>query len=396
MPQDRTAPRPQSWSLDQIKDMLTARAAEVAQHYAPPVPGSYVDRGTYFTLNPGRIDKSVGSFFVYTQGMKAGQWRDMATGQYGDLLDLIQLALGCNTADALREARGYLGLQNDDPAAKRLRLEALERAKAQRAEAERRARASAELRRRRAHAIFLSGQERLRETPVEFYLRDRRGIDLAALGRQPRALRYVPDLAYRHIDPDTGEVIERRYPAMVALVSNRLGQPVAVHRTWLAQAEGGGWGKAPVPEPKKVLGEYAGAAINIWSGIGPRGGKGAPLSQCPPGTHVYVTEGIEDALSVVTILPDARVLAGISLSNLGQIALPANVASLTLVADQDENADARAALQRAVAAHAAAGRAVRLWQNSHGGKDLNDALIAALAARRAKESDTELNTGEEQ
>jgi hypothetical protein len=374
----------QSYSLEQIKDMLTARAADVAQHYAPPAPGAYVDRGVYFTLNPGRIDKSVGSFFVYIAGPKVGQWRDMATGQFGDLLDLIQLALGCNTTDALREARGYLGLANDDPAAARLRQEAIERARAQRAEAERRARLNAERRRRRAVALFLSGQERLRGTPVEYYLRDRRGIDLAAIGRQPRALRFIPDLSYRDLDPATGEVFECRLPAMVALVSDRAGRPVAVHRTWLAQAEGGGWGKAPVAKPKKVLGDYAGAAINIWSGMGPRGGKGAPLSQCPPGTHVYLTEGIEDALSVVTILPDARVLAGISLSNLGQVALPGNVASLTIVADQDENPEARAALHRAVAAHAQAGREVRLWQNGHGGKDLNDALIAALAARRAQ------------
>jgi hypothetical protein len=379
------APAPSSrqrYALDEIKAMLIARAFDVAQHYAPPVPGAHIDKGGWWTLNPGRADRSVGSFVVWIEGPKVGSFRDFASGDFGDLLDLIQLSLGCSVTDALREARGYLGLQNDDPAAQRIRAEAIERGRRMRAEAEAKARADAERRARQARAIWLAGREALRGTPVEFYLRDQRGIDLAALGRQPRALRYVPELFYTHVDGESGEIIEGRWPAMVAMVTNGRGESVAVHRTWLAQAAGGGWGKAPVPEAKKVLGNYAGAAIHIWSGIGPRGGKAGPLSQCGAGAHVYLTEGIEDALSVVALLPEARVLAGISLSNIGQVVLPLNVATLTIVADQDEGPEQQAALARAVERHAAQGRAVRLWQNRHGGKDLNDALRAAISKQK--------------
>jgi hypothetical protein len=377
MPADR-----QTYSLDEIKDMLLGQVENVVYHYAPAVQESYQDKGKYFTLNPGRPDRSVGSFVVTLTGSKAGKWNDFATGQHGDILDLIALNLGCNLSDAVREARAYLGLQSASPEDLRRREDAARRAKAQRQEAMRREAEDRERYRRAAHALWLSGRESLRGTPVEFYLRDRRGIDLARIGRQPRALRYLEACRYKHMDRKTGEIIEGEFPAMVAIVNDAKGNAVACHRTWLAIGPDGRWDKAPVPKPKKVLAEYAGAWINIWTGIGPQGGKGVPLTQAPEGTVLHITEGIEDALSAVILMPEARVIAGISLSNLGELKLPPAVAEIVLIADQDEGAEARAALQRAIAAHRAAGRRVRLWQNQSGGKDLNDALRTALAAER--------------
>jgi hypothetical protein len=108
------------------------------------------------------------------------------------------------------------------------------------------------------------------------------------------------------------------------------------------------------------------------------------VQHAEPGQHVYVTEGIEDGLSVVQLLPEARVLCAISLSNMGAIDLPPAVVRVTLVADRDENDQARAALDRAVSAHQRAGRDVRLWQNAYGGKDLNDALREAREPKRTR------------
>ena len=71
-------------------------------------------------------------------------------------------------------------------------------------------------------------------------------------------------------------------------------------------------------------------------------------------------------------------LVAISLGNLGQMRLPATVSEVTLIADMDDNATATAQLAHAIEAHRAAGRRVRIWQNHHGGKDLIDALRAAL------------------
>ena len=96
-----------------------------------------------------------------------------------------------------------------------------------------------------------------------------------------------------------------------------------------------------------------------------------------PGAHVFIAEGIEDALSAVVLKPEVRVLAAISLSNLGHVVLPEAVEHVTLIADLDDNDTARAELDRAIASHQSAGRTVRVFQNRWGGKDLNDALRAA-------------------
>lgn len=371
---DRSRPRA---SVAEIRALLEERALDVAQHFAPPARGSYLLGDQWWTLNPGRPDKTVGSFVVNVSGARMGTWVDYATGAHGDLIDLIGLRMGLDNRGALEEARRWLGLDADTPAAREARRVAMVRAQERREAADRAVSEQRARRARAAQALWLSAEPHLRGTPVEAYLRDARGIDLARLGRQPRALRFDPRHAYKHMDPQTGEVFEGVWPAMLALVVGGDGAPVALHRTWLAQGPQG-WGKAPVPVQKKVLGNFAGAAVNLWSGIGPRGGKGVPLRACPPGTRVYITEGIEDALSVVVLMPDARVLAAVSLSNLGAVSLPVNVAEVVLVADRDEGAQARELLARAVSAHASAGRRVRLWQPPEGCKDINDALRAQL------------------
>lgn len=378
----------QAYSIDDIKAMLVDRLDQVVAQYAPAAKGAYTDRGKYFTLNPGRADRSVGSFVIRMTGPRRGYWNDYAMSgseSHGDVIDLIRISLGCDMKTAVREARLFLGLQSDSPEDRARRQKSLERSRARQKQAEREERESIDRRRKAARALWLSGQEKLRGTPVEFYLRTR-GIDLNRLGRQPGVLRYLPECKYYHEDEKTGEVFEGIYPAMVAAVTNHKGEMIATHRTWLAIGQDGNWGKAPVPKPKKVLAPYWEGCINIWKGTGPRGGKPTSLPKCPAGTHVYIAEGIEDALSIVLLKPDARVLAAISLSNLGAIKLPPNVSTVTLVADQDDSDTARDALSRAIEAHAQAGRTVRVWKNRFGGKDLNDALRAARSLDQGRQS----------
>jgi len=379
-----------TYSIDEIKSMLLGQLDSVVARYAPPASGSHTTMGVYYTLNPGRADRSVGSFCIRMSGPKAGRWNDYAVGSvqgegFGDVLDLIALSLNCDLTEAIKEARSFLGLQTDSPDDVARRKRAAELAAARQKQAAAKDKETREKRARAGHAIWLGGQERIKGTPVEFYLRDARGIDLAQLGRQPGVLRYVPSLNYYHEDPQTGEVFEGAYPAMVAIITNVRGMVAGVHRTWLAPRPDGRWGKAPVPASKKVLGDYSGAAIHIWKGIGPRGGKPQGLSHAPAGTHVFIAEGIEDALSCVMLKPDARVLAAISLGNLGQVQLPDTVSDVTLVADLDENETAQKALQRAIAQHQKRGRVVRVFQNTWGGKDLNDALRAAQQTQATQE-----------
>ncbi|MGB1390803.1 MAG: DUF7146 domain-containing protein, partial [Paracoccaceae bacterium] len=288
-----------TYSIDEIKSMLVDRLDQVVAQFAPPAKGSYTAFGKYYTLNPGRADRSVGSFCITMTGPDAGRWNDYAVGNvpgqgYGDVLDLIALNLGCTLSGAVREARGFLGLQSDSPADVARRKAAAQKAEQRRKEALARDKDKKAARARAARAIWLGGVDRIKGTPVEFYLRDQRAIDLAMLGRQPGVLRFVPKCKYYHQDPETGEVIDTHFPAMVAMITNGRGENNAVHRTYLAPDDQGRWGKAPVPAAKKVLGDYAGASIHLWKGIGPRGGKPGSLRHVAQGAHVLIAEGIED------------------------------------------------------------------------------------------------------
>lgn len=379
--------RRETFSIGEIKLMLIDRLDGVLARYAPAAKGSHTTFGKYFTLNPGRADRNVGSFYVHIGGANAGQWCDHAVSNspgegYGDIIDLIALSLGCSNKEAIAEARMFLGLRHERPEDAARRQRAIEASKKRQAQAKQDD-ANRKLRKaRQAQAIFLSGLEALRDTPVHFYLRDQRGIDFDRLGRQPGAIRFVQECHYYHECDETGEVFEGKWPAMVALVQDVHGKPVAVHRTYLARNDQGVWDKAPLPQAKKVLGLYGGSAIHVWKGRGPRGGKPGPLKDCAPDTHVMISEGIEDALSAVMLVPEARVLSAISLSNFGAVKLPANVSMVTIVADLDEGLAQKEALTRAIYAHQKAGRTVKLFQNKWGGKDLNDALRDAQLTSR--------------
>jgi hypothetical protein len=371
----------QTYSIDEIKDMLHARIDQVVDHYAPRASGSYIDKGLYFTLNPGRADRSVGSFCVHLSGPKIGRWNDYATGDRGDVIDLIRMSLGLsdNTA-AFREARAFLGLETETPEIRIARAKAIERAKVQRKAAEEAAAAEAIKRQKHAEALYLSGREDLFGTPVQYYLAGR-GIDLSDLPHPPGALRYHAALGYyrEDTDPETGEVTTTRskLPGMVAAMVNGRGQIVACHRTYLHLGDRG-WTKANLPDDKKVLGSIQGASIRLSSGIGPKGGKGVPLAQCAPGTRVIIGEGIETCLSAMLLWPSERVLAAYSLTNMGRVELPRNVSEVVLLCDNDEHQQAKDAFEAAVQAHAKAGRLVRVWRSEIPGEDLNDALKRAI------------------
>lgn len=362
-------------SVSDICAMLNERPELVTDRYCSSRGAHRDHQGRLWCLSPIRPDRRVGSFHVALAGPWRGRWRDEATGDHGDMLDLIREAEGCDLITAIRIARSLLGIEDADPAlAARMERLAEER-RARRAVEEKRLSEKREAARRSAQRLWLSGQERIAGTPVDFYLASR-GIRLAALGRQPRALRYHPAVYCNSHDPETGEVVEGRFPAMLAAISGVDGSFMGCHRTYLAQGPAGRWGKAPIAHAKKVMGLKQGGCIRIWSGTGPRGGKGTPLNSAPAGSRVYLTEGIEDALSVVMLKPDARVVAAVDLGNMGAVALPPTVTEVVLCADNDGPEQA-AALERAVEAHARAGRTVRLWRNAWGGKDVNDALMMA-------------------
>jgi putative DNA primase/helicase len=64
----------------------------------------------WLALCPWRLDRRIGSFMVTLSGQYAGRWKDWATGESGDLLDLIAKVRGITLVEASRWARVRLGI----------------------------------------------------------------------------------------------------------------------------------------------------------------------------------------------------------------------------------------------------------------------------------------------
>ncbi len=296
---------------------------------------------------PGR------SLAVHLFGPKGGVWSDFAAGEGGDALDLVAAVLyRGNKRDALVWSRRWLGLGDATAPAPQ---------QAARAPAQDEADAEAEARRGAARRLFLAAHASLAGTPAAHYLAAR-GCDLAELGRQPGALRFHPTLWNR----ESG----RKWPAMVAAVTNGTGEHCATHRTWLAPDATGTWRKAPLRAPKMSLGSVAGGCIRLW-----RGASRKPLAQAPAGEAVAIAEGIETALSVAIACPELRVLSAVSLAHMARVVLPPAIRTVIVCADNDTKPEARHALSRAVAHFQATGCVVRLAVPPVG-KDFNDTLQA--------------------
>ncbi|MFN6055933.1 MAG: hypothetical protein ACK47C_07855, partial [Paracoccaceae bacterium] len=127
--------KPQTLSTDELKSRLLDRIEEVVHRFCAPGAGSFRKHEKYFMLNPGRADRTVGSFYVTMSGPYTGQWRDFAMSGAegrGDVIDLIGLALSIRSpAEKFKVAREFLGLDTEDPAERRKREERAARRKAE-------------------------------------------------------------------------------------------------------------------------------------------------------------------------------------------------------------------------------------------------------------------------
>lgn len=307
-------------------------------------------RGHYWCV--GSVDNQPGkSMWVHLSGRSRGRWQDAGTGELGDALDLVAACrFRGDKRAAYAWALDYLGGASVMASAPKPAAEPAARADGD----------EVERRRRYALRLWLEAQPSLAGTPAGAYLAGR-GIDLASLGRQPRALRYHPGV--RHAGSG------RTMPALVAAISDGEGAHIATHRIWLEPA-GSGWGKARVENPKMAIGIFAGGSIRLW-----RGASGKTLKDAPADQPVVIGEGIETCLSIAVAVPELRVLCAVSLGNMGAVALPAQIAQVILAADNDDHPAARRAFQKVVERHMQAGRTVRVAR-PEAGKDFNDTLRA--------------------
>jgi len=303
----------------------------------------------------GGLDGEPGqSLRICLAGSRKGLWYEHAEQRGGDAIELIAGArfAGDRIAAWHWAADHWLGLAQP-PRADPSRRQALP-VRDDPDEARARARKSAG-----AFGLWLAAKPAIRGTPVERYLTETRGIPLSALGRQPGALRYHPELMAEG----------RWWPAMVAVICGTLShQPAAigVHRTFLQVRADGSVGKAPIPSPKKVLGQVRGGFIPLW-----RGRSGKPLAAAPEDDVVALTEGIEDGLTIAVAQPEWRVVAAVSVGNMGAIELPPSLRQVVICADNDApSSPAARALAAAAERFQGQGREVRIARPSRG-KDYN-------------------------
>lgn len=239
----------------------------------------------------------------------AGRWRDAATGESGDLLDIIRLALGLKDfADVASEARAFLSLPQPEPGQLPQRFPRVCTGPIA---------GSTEA----AKRLFALSRP-IDGTLAARYLR-RRGITIQ---QGLTSLRFHPRCYYRS---DAHEPTQT-WPAMIAAVTDLSGAITGLHRTWLSPD---GAGKAPVDTPRKAMGELLGHAVRF--GLA--------------GEVMAVGEGIESVLSVREALPAMAMTAALSAAHLAAIRFPDTLRRLYILRDNDPAGDSAsdALIQRA-------------------------------------------------
>ena len=314
-----------------IAAALGARAEAVCRRYLPHGR----KQGRYWVA--GDLDGARGrSLYVRLAGPGTpGKFTDCATGQHGDLLDLIRHRSCAPTLRAaFDEARAFLALPAAPAAGEGDSYDA--------AEAARRLW-------RRCRAID--------GTHAERYLHAR-GLARCRFA----ALRYHSELRYRE-----GSTV-RRLPALVAAVTGDDGAVTGVQRTWLDARSPA---RAGVATPRKALGRVYGRAVRF--GTVPADGLAS----------LVVGEGIETVLSLVTAVPDITAAAALSAGSLGAFAPPPGTARLVIARDNDFEGERAADRLARRCARAGVAACVAVPE----GGDFNDDLVelgpAALAARLA-------------
>ena len=99
------------YDISEIAGLLAGRAEAVCQWLLPQ--GKRDGR----EWRAGSIGGDAGQSLGVNLSGKAGVWRDFAdSAKGGDLIDLIQAVHGCNKAEAVKEAKEFLGISDDMPA----------------------------------------------------------------------------------------------------------------------------------------------------------------------------------------------------------------------------------------------------------------------------------------
>jgi hypothetical protein len=316
----------------EIARRLADRAIDVCRHYLPN--GKRV--GDYWIVGDAHGAKGR-SLFVRLVGPPsgkgaAGKWQDAATGEHGDLLDLI--AASCrfsNHRDARDEARRFLNDASFELPLTRQRDRYDGARSAQK---------------------LLAAAQPIGGTLAESYLNARGILDVHAL----EALRFHPRCTYR----EEARTRPKHWPAMLAAVTNGDGVITGVVRTYLARD---GRSKAALAAPRKALGTLAGNSVRFGAA----------------NDVVIVGEGVETVLSLRSVLPFMPLAAALSAQHLGMFRIPSTVRRLYIAVDRDDAGFRAANVLRRQAIEAGI-NAMPLRPRR---RDFNDDLVSEGAAAMA-------------
>ncbi|GGI33999.1 DUF7146 domain-containing protein [Bradyrhizobium guangdongense] len=227
----------------------------------------------------------------------AGKWTDAATGEHGDLLDIIRESMSLrHFHEVAQEARRFLSLPHSEqqPASKSVRL-------------------PAPIGSQEAARRLFAMSSAIEGTLAETYLQCR-GITRIHHGN---SLRFHPRCYYR---PDEHSPAES-WPAMIAPVTDLDGQITGAHRTWL-DPDGFDYvrlGKAPIDTPRRAMGYLLGNAVRFGM----------------VDDVLAVGEGIETILSLRHALPTLPMAAALSANHLSALLFPAGLRRLYIARDDD-------------------------------------------------------------
>jgi Toprim domain len=284
----------------ELTQRLAREAEAVCRHYL----SAGRREGRYWLVGDVRNTPGRSMFVRLKESVKgpAGKWMDAATGEHGDLLDVIRESCGLiDFKDVANEARTFLSLPHPEPEPDRSRLRA----------------PSAPTGSPEAARRLFAMSEPISRTHVETYLRNRGITALHGTG----SLRFHPRCYYRPNEHSPTET----WPAMIASVTDLSGHLTGAHRTWL---DPGGFseatlGKAPIDTPRRAMGELLGHAVRF--GVA--------------GEVMAAGEGIETMLSLRCVLPAMPMVAALSAAHLSAVLLPDTLRRLYIARDDDPAGD---------------------------------------------------------
>lgn len=230
-----------------------------------------------------------------------GNWVDAATGEHGDLIDLIRLnQRHGRLAETIDEVERFLSLPpSADDETRKHWYGPPTRSGSPTA----------------ARRLFAASKPII-GTLAATYLQSR---GIAHFADMP-ALRFHPRCYYRPNDDDVPET-PGAFAALIASVTDDDGTQTGTHRTWLDPS---GSRKAEVASPRRAMGNILGNAVRF--------GKAQDV--------MAAAEGIETMLSLREVLPTLPLAAATSSSHLAAILFSPTLRRLYVARDRDAAGDA--------------------------------------------------------